>query len=244
MKLRAGLLSLAALAALLPAAAPCDPGPDPEPRAAPTPIAREEYARRREALAARMPDDGVLVVFGAVEPEVDPHGVVQNPAFRYLAGIVEPGAVLVVARSGGRARSTLFVRPRDPATEVWNGARLGTERATALSGIPAREATQLRPVLDSLLAAGLKTVYTVSPYADDAPDSGALRADQQLVRELVAAHAGAQEASLTGELNRLRGTKSPAELDLLRRAIEITSFAHLDAMRTVEPGMNEFEVQA
>ncbi|HEX5724998.1 MAG TPA: M24 family metallopeptidase, partial [Longimicrobiaceae bacterium] len=47
-----------------------------------------------------------------------------------------------------------------------------------------------------------------------------------------------------GELNRLRGTKSPAELDLLRRAIEITSFAHLDAMRTVEPGMNEFEVQA
>jgi Xaa-Pro aminopeptidase len=63
------------------------------------------------------------------------------------------------------------------------------------------------------------------------------------VRELVARHAGAREESLTPALNRLRGTKSPAELAMLRRAIEITSLAHQDAMRSLEPGMNEFEIQ-
>ena len=35
--------------------------------------------------------------------------------------------------------------------------------------------------------------------------------------------------------------KSPAELDLIRRAAYVTSLAHRAVFRTIEPGMNEFE---
>jgi Xaa-Pro aminopeptidase len=42
----------------------------------------------------------------------------------------------------------------------------------------------------------------------------------------------------------LRGTKSAAELELLRKAIAISMDAHREAMKAVEPGMNEFEIQA
>jgi Xaa-Pro aminopeptidase len=42
----------------------------------------------------------------------------------------------------------------------------------------------------------------------------------------------------------LRGTKSPAELDLIRKAVTVTVEAQKEAMRAIEPGMNEFEIQA
>jgi Aminopeptidase P, N-terminal domain len=61
--------------------------------AAPT-IAPEEYAARRDSLAARL-GDGVVLAFGAAAPrgEEPPH---QLPAFRWLTGLLEPDAALVL----------------------------------------------------------------------------------------------------------------------------------------------------
>ena len=96
--------------------------------AAPAPIAREEFARRRQALAAKM-GDGVLVVMGSPEPDADYMSFAQNAPFRYLTGVNEPNAVLVIAKRGPRVDEHLFVMPREPAQEVWQGARLGAEGA-------------------------------------------------------------------------------------------------------------------
>ncbi|HEX5726861.1 MAG TPA: Xaa-Pro aminopeptidase, partial [Longimicrobiaceae bacterium] len=208
----------------------------------PAPISREEHARRRAALAQRM-GDGVLVVLGAGEPEADYMTFAQNSPFRYLTGVTEPGAALVVEKRGGSVRELLFVLPRNPAREVWEGARLGAERAQALTGIPARTADRLEPTLDSLLAGG-RTLHTVSPLTSDGSSSEWLRPDQQFAARLAARHPGTRIQSLDAALFAIRAVKTPAELDLLRRAIYITLLAQREAMRAVEPGMNEFEVHA
>ena len=49
-----------------------------------------EYADRREALLARLPD-AVVVVFGSREPVQDYVEFFQNPGMLYLSGIKEPG---------------------------------------------------------------------------------------------------------------------------------------------------------
>ncbi|HEX2091640.1 MAG TPA: aminopeptidase P N-terminal domain-containing protein [Longimicrobiaceae bacterium] len=242
---------------LLVALGGCAPGattqtPAPQPReAAPgwavpatppaAPIPREEYARRRQAVGATM-DDGVLVVFGAAEPENDYLPFAQSPAMRYLTGITEPGAALVMVKSGGAVQPHLFVLPRNPAREVWEGTRLGTGGAQALTGIPARPADRLIPTLDSLLARH-RTLYTLSPLAADANESEILRRDEQIVARLAQRHPGTRVTPLDMQVLRVRASKSPAELDLIRRAVHITSLAHRAAMRSVEPGMNEFEIQ-
>ena len=209
----------------------------------PAPISREEYARRRQALAGAM-DDGVLVVFGSPQPEADYLPFAQNPAFRYLTGVLEPGAALVMTRSENVARPILFVTARNLAREVWEGARLGAEGAGALTGIPTRTADRLVPTLDSLLATR-RTIYTVSPLAEDAAGGewGTQRPDQQLVARLAARHPRVRTASLDDALYQLRAPKSPAELDLIRHAAYVTALAQRAAMRSIEPGMNEFEVQ-
>ncbi|MFQ5889030.1 MAG: aminopeptidase P N-terminal domain-containing protein [Gemmatimonadota bacterium] len=49
---------------------------------------------------------------------------------------------------------------------------------------------------------------------------------------------------LRSRLDALRAVKTDEELALLRRAIDITVEAHREAMRSIEPGMHEYEVEA
>ncbi|MBD0319268.1 MAG: aminopeptidase P N-terminal domain-containing protein, partial [Gemmatimonadetes bacterium] len=183
------------------------------------------------------------LVLGADEPDTDYMPFAQNSPFRYLTGVTEPGAALVIDKRRGAPREILFVLPRDPAREVWEGARLGTERARERTGIETRSAGAMQAVLDSLLAGGT-TLYTVSPQGSDGSRGRWQRPDEQLAAALVRKHPGTRVEPLGRQLLELRAPKSPAELDHLRRSIYITLLAHREAMRAVEPGMNEFEIQA
>jgi len=209
---------------------------------APAPFSREEFARRRQALAREM-GDGVLVVMGALEPDADYLPFGQNAPFRYLTGINEPNAMLVIAKKGGTVEEHLFVMPREPAEEVWQGVRLGSEGATRLTGIRARTTEEVEAALAGLLR-GVQTLYTIAPLSMDGSSNPFQRADQQLIARLQREHGVPRVVDLSGEAFRVRQVKSPAELDMLRRAILITSLAHREAMRAVEPGMNEFEIHA
>ena len=211
------------------------------PVAVPAQVPTSEYVARREAVAARM-GDGVLLVLGAPEPAQDYLSFFQDPALDYLAGVREPGAALVVAKRGGAARPILFVERKDPVREVWSGIRLGAAEAARATGIPARHVTDLAAVLDSLVGP-TDTLYLagagVPTRSLGAPQTGVPLLDR--VRQ---ENPGLTLRSAGGLVQQARATKSPAELDLVRRAVQITTVAHRDAMRMVEPGMNEFEVQA
>ena len=229
---RAARLALAALLAL-PGAAAAQP-----------PVAESavsEYEARRETVARQM-GEGVLLVLGAPEPAQDYLGFFQDPALDYLAGVREPGAALVLVKRGGAAQAMLFVEPRDPAREVWSGSRLGAEAATRLTGVPARPASELAAALDSLL--GATDTLFLAGAGVPTRSLGAPQIGLPLVERLRRAKPALEVRGAGALLLRARGYKSPAELELIRKAVRITTAAHRDAMRLVEPGMNEFEVQA
>jgi Xaa-Pro aminopeptidase len=245
--MRATRLCLPTLAAALLAtgaaaqgpAAGAEPGWTVPATPAPAPISVQELAARRRALAERM-EDGVLVAMGADGSGASYQAFAQGSHFRYLTGYTEPGAVLVIARRGGDVREMLFVLERDPAQEVWNGRRWGAEGAARITGIPARETEGMQAALDSLLA-GATTLYTLTsergrPF---------LTSEQQFIQSLRRANPSlTRVVDLSRALLDLRQTKSAAELDMLRRAVLITTVAQREAMRATEPGMNEFEIHA
>lgn len=199
-----------------------------------------EHARRRDRLAANLPD-AVVAVFGAREPSHDYLAFFQHPGLLYLAGIREPDAALLMVKQGGRVRSTIFVRARDPVAEVWSGIRMGRERAESSTGLPARDARELAGVLDSL-AAGALPFYVIGEFSG--ADSLALTPDEQFVAALKRRHAQLQVREGNSLLERLRGRKSPAEQAMIRRAADITVMAHRQAMQMLHPEMNEFELEA
>jgi Xaa-Pro aminopeptidase len=55
----------------------------------------------------------------------------QEPNFLYLTGFNEPEAVAVIQKvgSGSNYNFHLFLRPKDPRAEQWDGARSGEQAA-------------------------------------------------------------------------------------------------------------------
>lgn len=201
-------------------------------------IPAAEYANRRAALAAEI-GEGILLAMGSAQPPEDYVNFYQNSPFRYLTGFVEPNAALVALVSGRRITSeTLFVNPRDPAQETWEGYRVGPEGAAAVTGIAGRSVDDLPVVMDSLLANGWSQVHVAGTY-DGSAD---VRNDvTQRVDALVQDRSGVEILSAQPQLEALRGVKSDAEIALLRKAIDITSQAQRELAGLVEPGVNEFE---
>jgi Xaa-Pro aminopeptidase len=204
-------------------------------------IASAEHAERRAALAGIV-GDGLVLAVGSAAPPQDYISFHQNSPFRYLTGFSEPDAALVmVVEGGGIAHEVLFVNPRDPARETWEGYRVGPAGTREATGIEGREVGDLPSVLDSLLAAGAGTLRVVGPHAPGAP----IRNDvTQRVDALLERHPAVQVRTVNEHVAGLRGVKSRAELELLRRTTAITVAAHREAAGAMAPGRNEFEVQA
>lgn len=209
---------------------------------APVPISQAEYAQRRARLAAAM-DDGFLVVFGSAAPVEDYLPFNQNTPFRYLTGFMEPEASLVIVKENGEVREQLFVQARDPSREVWEGNRLGAMGAERVTGIPTQPVSDFMPTVDAL-AARFDRFYTLLPDVEELGDGMLMNREEQLVEAIRSHGNDIQLVSLDVDLQRIRSGKTEAEMDLIRRAVLITNLAHREAMRTVTPGMNEFEIQA
>ncbi len=208
------------------------------------------YARRRQALAAEMAGrGGGILLLPAAEEKIrsnDSEYIFrQDSDFHYLTGLDEPqGCALLVARPGEPPRLLLFVRPRDREREIWNGLRTGVEGAKAVYGADeAFPVAELEQRLPGLLD-GCGTLWF--RLAHDAEWDARLG---RALRDLRArARAGARAPAVLVDAGSLvheqRLVKSPEEVQLLRRAAEITAEAHLAAMRDGLPGRREYQVQA
>src|SRR5687768_6365067 len=208
------------------------------PLAVAEPVSSAEYARRRQALHQQM-GDGVLIVFGAKEPAADYMPFAQAADFRYLTGVTEPAALYVAVKQGSRVEERLYVLPRDPSREVWEGVRLGPEGAQQRTGIPSFANENAYAALDSLARAHA-TVYSPTVPALEPGLGTELSHAQQVLGKL----RPKGYTQLQAQIRQLRGTKSAAELDRIRRAVYISALAQRAAMRELEPGMNEFEIRA
>jgi Xaa-Pro aminopeptidase len=206
-------------------------------------IPSTEYATRRAALAQKL-GNGILVALGNPEPEEDFISFNQNSNFRYLTNFNEPDAALVMVIRNGAISGTpmLFVQPSDPAREVWTGHRLGIPGVRTSLGMEGRDFATLSKVVDSLAASQPSaTLFTVGSFNAEGP---IITRDDQIVSGFTKNYNRLEVKSSNNEVANLRRIKTPAELDLIRRAVNITVGAQRDAMRLIAPGMNEFEVQA
>jgi Xaa-Pro aminopeptidase len=223
----AAVLALAAVSAL-PAAAQISPA---------------EFVARRDSLAARM-GDGVLIAFGGRTPVTDFGPFYQLAAFHYLTNFDEPDAAFVMVARGGRlVNSTIFLTPIAPRTAFYYGRRPDSASVIRTFAVGARSFSAIDQVVDSLTSSGLP-FYVLGDFADaDFARADSLTRGAQFMHALVARHAGLDVRDAHPLVDRLRARKSPAELALLRRAAEISSKGHVEAMRLPQP-TKEYELQA
>ncbi len=200
-------------------------------------ISAAEYAARRDSLAARI-GNGVLVAFGAREP-VDDMGLFrQLPAFNYLTGFQEvDAAFLMTVRNGRVADAVLYAPSRDPRMQLYNGFLPESAAVVRTLGLGLRAMDHLRPTFNARVAEGLP-VFNLHDVATRDAMGDSLTRGKQFLQGLPAprnAHA---------ILDSIRVRKSPAEMALLRKAVDITMQGFAAALQAIAPGKTEAVVQS
>ena len=193
------------------------------------------YAQRRARAAAEMTrlggPGGIAIIHTAPERprNRDTDFLYRHDSyFYYLTGFAEPNAWLVLTGDG---KSTLFCQPKDLEREIWDGIRLGPEAAPAALGVD--EAWSVDE-LDARLPKLLENTATVwYPFATHAGLESRIDGWLQKVRARVRYGALAPEAQrdVCTILDEMRLIKDAHELDLMRRAAQISARAHIRAMQ-------------
>lgn len=207
---------------------------------------RTESARRRAEFAGKIGD--AVAVFPSAPETIrtnDSHYLYrQDTDLHYLTGFGEPESVLVLAPNHATTKSVLFVRPRDPERETWDGRRAGVEGAVRDFGVDAAfPIGELDAKLPELLDSA-PTLY----YAFDRDD-----AFNRRIVSLLKSYRSARRRADGGPLavidpstilHEMRVFKSAADIEGMRRAVAISREAHIAAMALSRPGMHEYEIQA
>jgi len=214
---------------------------------APAPLAAQipqaEYAARRDTVAAHV-GNGVLLAFGATEPNTDGSEYRQFPSFRYLTGYDRPNAVLVVVVRGGRASYQMLFEPRvDPRHALYVGFAPDSGDLARRTGLGLRSIEELRGLVQSRVGGG--PLWVVSDiHTRDALRSDSLSRGRRFVQDLWASIPWLEVRSADALLDSLRVRKSPAEVALLRRATAVSDAGACAAMGRVAPGVNERDIMA
>ena len=205
-----------------------------------------EYRQRREQLMAKI---GSSTAIFRSAPTAVMHNDVeyfyrQDSDFFYLTGFNEAQAVAVLAPHHPEHQFILFVQPKDPEKEVWNGYRCGVEGAKELYGADAAYSiAELDEKLPQYLEKAACIYYHLG--RDHHFNNKILQHYQKLLLSYPRRGTGPTSIVDAGTvINNLRLYKSKTELDLIRQAVEIAAEAHDHALKNATPGRYEYEIQA
>lgn len=204
-------------------------------------ISVDEHRRRRETLLEAL-EGAAAVVFAGTEAVSDPHQGrwKTDRLFWYLTGLDhESGAAVVfdpTAEDPDR-RITLFLRPRDPESERWEGTRPPLDSALrAATGFTHILRT---PYLPSRLTEATRRTKRLACLHPFGPYNAMVSPDLDIFKKIADRVPGTAIEDRTQALPRMRAVKSPAELALIEKAVAATAEGYEHAFRFVRPGVTE-----
>jgi Xaa-Pro aminopeptidase len=167
----------------------------------------------------------------------------QDSDFFYLTGFEEPDALAVI-KPEGDTKYTLFVRPRDPEREIWDGRRAGVEGAKSEFG--AEEAfptAEFESKLEGFLDGADVLYYRLGVDQD---------LDNTIVKEIARMRAWNRKPIHPPQtiidpatiVHEMRVVKSADEIEIMQTAADIAAEAHCEAMKAAKPGMHEYQLEA
>ena len=213
---------------------------------------------RRDAARALMPDSSVMVVFAAptrtFSNDVD-YIYHQNPDLYYFTGYKEPNSLLLIfkedqtAPDGKKFHEVFFAQKRNAQQEQWTGRRLGAEGVQNKLGIATVSNGEAFKDYPFSFAAISKII--AAPFPEDVANSRDAADLFDLVSQFktkASINTASKDNRVDNRLFRditgkLREIKTPEEMVLLRKAVEISCAGQNEVMKAVRPDMSELEIQ-
>ena len=207
---------------------------------------KNRYTERRNKLGAMLPKNSAVVIAGAstqYRNADSSHAFRQDSNFWYLSGFNEAESTLVLLiNEKNDVQSIAFVPEKDELKEIWDGYRAGPEGAMKDYGFDlAYNNTEIDHRLPDLLAGNNQVFYPVGK-------SKTLDAD--IIEWIKSAkskdrHSSAIDiADASSKVGNQRLIKDEDEIEIMKKACQISAEAHVEAMKFVKPGLTEQEMEA
>ena len=229
-----------------------------------TDFPKEQFAERRSKLFDKIGTNAIALIQGA-KGTGDFNVFRQSNEFYYLTGLETPHSYLLL--DGRNKRTTVYLPHRDEGRERSEGKLLSFEdaelvvRLTAIDQVRAIEHLSADLVGKGLLRPPATLLYTPLSPAETGSDSRDELLNEQArvssnpwdgapsrearFRELLNLRVPQFEVrDLSPILDSMRNIKSSTEIDMIRKATEIAGLAIIEAMRSTEPGVYEYQLDA
>ena len=190
----------------------------------------------------------------------------QDSNLYYLTGIDQEDTILVLMPGNLTHKEILFIRPKDPVREHWQGKVLSKDEATDRSGIATVYLqNEFEPFVEAMFSRNPRRFSRDASALEyeaffkalergegqlalvSLPKPGlaeALGPNLEFANRLKERFFGFTLRDATKTLAELRQIKTPYEQKILERSVEISNEAHLAGMRACRPGAYEYEVEA
>ena len=171
--------------------------------------------------------------------------LVPNTDLFYLTGIEQEQSILLLAPQAfsESLREVLFLREANEELRIWEGHKHSKAEATAISGVKTVKWLSEFPRVFRQLMCEAEHVYLNSNEHTRAANEVPTR-DERFVRDTQAQYPLHQYHRLARLMHSLRVVKSEIELELLRKAVDITAEGYRRVLENLRPGIREFEVEA
>ncbi len=207
----------------------------------------DEFKRRREELISRMAPESVAII--PTSPEKIRNKDVFYP-FRpdsdlfYLTGFNEPQCLAIIIPHRSQGEFIIFCRESNKDAEIWHGRRLGLEGAReGLGADHVFPIEDLEDILPGLIENKKQIYFPMGRYQEF--DNLLMKLVRQIdSQNRSGVHAPDQFLALSTILDEMRLFKNEVELKSIKKAIEITTEAHIAAMKKAYAGVYEFELEA
>ena len=199
-------------------------------------IRESEYKARRDKLVSSMPKHSVTVLFSTTNKTRSndtSYPFRQDSNFYYMSGFKEDNSILMLIKKKKKYKSILFVNKKDKTDEMWNGKRLGVEKAKKRFMV---DEIYTNDEFEKILKESLDSKNTLCfDFGLEYSNVKTLKKNSKLVSNHI---------DVSPVIGKIRLYKSPSEIELIKKAIKITKKAHHKIMKLNKKSKNEYELLA
>ncbi len=209
-------------------------------------ITKDFHASKRRLYSDLLKDGSVGFVFSGREREDRGdlmHRFTPNANFYYLTGFTQPKAVLMITKTAGKVREELFIDHPDEKAKRWLGLFYTRESVQEDTGI---ENVEYLEKFEESLPFLRYPDRVQHVYIDIQNWEGtfSMNEAQRFAARVREYNPSLQIHNSFHDLSLMRQVKSAEEIDLHRRACDITAKGVENILMHLHPDMYEYEIEA
>ena len=202
------------------------------------------YKNRRNNLKDLIPENSVLLIPGADTQYRNADSSFpfrQDSNFYYMSGFCEPASLMAIVNNKDGINSIAFVPPKDKLKEIWDGYRAGPIGAVEdFLFDKAFDNTHIDTMLPDIFHGSEQVLYPIGKKSGF---------DQKVIDWTTAASSKDRHSKsinimdASSLIGNIRLIKDDHEIDLIRKACDISAEAHIAAMKAVKEGDSEQNIE-